>query len=97
MDKNYVELRGTKAGCDLNSNTGKVKIFTEEYGHCVDYDPVTADDSKGVPAHEGNLRHFVDVLQGRAVPDFEPIQGVNMIKILSAVYESARTGREVQL
>lgn len=74
-----------------------MKIFTEEYGHCVDLEPVTADDSKCTPHHEANLRHFADVLLHNAKPDFEPVQGVNMIKILEAIYKSAETGREVLL
>lgn len=97
LEKDYVELRGTKAGCELSSETHRVKIFTEEYGECVDLDPVTADDTKGMGGHEGNIRHFVDVIQGRCEPDFIPAQGVNMIKILEAVYQSAETGKEVRL
>ncbi len=30
-------------------------------------------------------------------PDFKPQQGVNMIKILTAIYKSAETGKEVLL
>lgn len=96
-EKSFVELRGTKAGSEFSSHTGRVKIFTEEYGHCVDLEPVTADDSKCTPHHEANLRHFADVLLHNAKPDFEPVQGVNMIKILEAIYKSAETGREVLL
>ena len=44
-----------------------------------------------------NLEHFVDVVLNGATPDFVPAQGVNMIKILNAMYESAKTGREVRL
>ncbi len=44
-----------------------------------------------------NLRHFADVLLDGADPCFVPEQGLNMIKILTAIYESARTGREVAL
>jgi predicted dehydrogenase len=57
---------------------------------------VYADDMKGIPQHEANLRHFLDVLGG-AKPDFVPVQGVNMIKILEAMYKSAALGREIQL
>ena len=47
--------------------------------------------------HARALAHFVEiVLDGRA-PDYVPQQGVNMIKILDAIYESAKTGREVVL
>ena len=51
---------------------------------------------KGIPQHEANLRHFLDVLGG-AEPDFVPVQGVNMIKILEAMYRSAKLGHEIAL
>jgi len=94
-ERNFVELRGTKAGCEIASDNG-LHIFTEEYGKTVNYDPLV-NDEKGVPQHEANLRHFVDVLQKGVKPDFVPQQGVNMIKILEAIYKSAETGREVIL
>ena len=47
--------------------------------------------------HGPNLAHFYDVVANGAEPDFVPQQGVNMIKILSAIYESAETGKEVRL
>jgi hypothetical protein len=34
---------------------------------------------------------------GGAKPDFVPVQGVNMIKILEAMYQSAALGHEIQL
>ena len=66
-----------------------------EYGLLTDLTPNT-DDEKGIPQHEANLRHFLDVLDG-ATPDFVPVQGVNMIKILEAMYKSAELGKEIQL
>jgi predicted dehydrogenase len=50
--------------------------------------------SKG---HEMNLRHFVDVVLNGEKPMFVPEQGVDMVKLLCALYESAATGKEVQL
>lgn len=96
-EQSFVELRGTKAGSSFTSKTGKLKIFTEDYGQLVDLEPVTANDNTCMPHHEANLRHFADVLLNNAKPDFEPIQGVNMIKILEAMYKSAETGAEVRL
>ena len=88
----FVELRGTKAGASWPN----LKIFTEEYGNTVDVIPNVA-----VPAHRddhgANLRHFIEVLQGKAEPAFVPQQGVNMIRILRAMYESAEKGCEVRL
>ena len=88
----FVELRGTKAG--LNWQDGEVEFYTEEYGKCLDVIPTNyATDRE----HARNLRHFYDVVIEGAEPCFKPQQGIDMIKILCAVYESARTGREVVL
>lgn len=89
---NFVELRGTKAGAALY-NDG-LKIFTESNGCLEDIIPKIADTPD---AHAKNIAHFVDVLQNGVQPDFTPVQGVNMIKILESIYKSAETGREVIL
>ena len=86
-----MELRGTKAGASWPN----LKIFTEEYGSTVDMLP--AVQPKEFDGHGRNLAHFVDVIQGRAEPAFVPQQGVNMIGILTAMYESAEKGCEVRL
>jgi len=89
-EKYYVELRGTKAGAYWPD----LKIFTEEYGNTVDIKPNIA---AGRGHHEANLAHFVDVLNGKCEPEFVPQQGVDMIKILRAMYESAEAGHEIAL
>ena len=71
-----------------------IKIFTEENGLPVDLIPQYGAITGG---HGPNLAHFYDVVANGAEPDFVPQQGVNMIKILSAIYESAETGKEVRL
>ena len=43
------------------------------------------------------LPQLIDVLEGKAEPVFVPDQGIDMIKILTAIYESAETGKEVLL
>ena len=52
---------------------------------------------EGVYGHGQNLRHFADVVLYGARPDFVPSQGVNIVKLISALYQSAATGREVLL
>ena len=93
-DRNFVELRGSKAGLTWEYSGTTCKVFGEAFGKLIDVDTAVDD---GVPGHEGNLRHFLDVVQNGATPDFVPQQGVNMIKILAAIYESAETGKEVSL
>ncbi len=91
-DTNYVELRGTKAGLKWKNHGAKAKIFKEVDGEQVTID-VEADTS--ISGHEANLAHFVDVVLNGAEPDYVPQQGVDMMRILCAIYESAATGKEI--
>lgn len=91
-ETNFVELRGTKAG--LSYRRGEAKVFTEVAGTLVDLIPRLPKDNVG---HTPHLHHFIDCIQGRATPVNTPQDGADMIKILDALYESARTGSEVKL
>lgn len=94
-EDHFVELRGSKAGSSWHSSSGaNLRIFAEENGNVVDILPKINNIGA---IHAANLVHFVDVVLNGAQPEFLPIQGVNMIKILEALYESAKTGKEVQL
>lgn len=91
-EMNFVELRGTEAG--IKFQNGDVRIYTELEGTLCDIMPKFPRDGNG---HGEHLHHFIDCLQGRAEPILTPVDGVHMIRILSAIYESARTGSEVKL
>lgn len=95
-ENRFFELRGTKSGACWSSDTEKLEIYGEEYGKTIDYLP-NINNNEGIPHHEANLRHFVDVVLHDAKPMFVPQQGVDMVKILEAIYQSAQTGREVLL
>ncbi len=87
-----IELFGTKAGAILDP---QIKIFTEQNGYLtnVTFAADTALSFNGL--FENEINHFVDcVLAGK--PTRSPAQdGVEIMKILDAIYESARTGHEV--
>ncbi|MBQ9952491.1 MAG: Gfo/Idh/MocA family oxidoreductase [Clostridia bacterium] len=91
-ERRFVELYGTKAG--LKWDTEKLTLFEERGGTLMDTKPKLPSVSLG---HEMNLRHFVDVVLRGAEPKFLPEQGVDMVKLICALYESAKTGKEVQL
>lgn len=91
-EANFVELRGTQSGFSFKND--RLEIYGESNGALTDLIPHVGQDTGG---HGENIRHFVDVVTGRAEPIFTIDQGVDMIKILSAIYESARTGSEVKL
>lgn len=94
QDDKFFELRGTKAGASYHSADGNLKIFTEQYGNTADLIPNFGQEISG---HYGNIKNFADVLLGKAKPVFLPEQGIDMIKILKAMYTSAETGKEVLL
>ena len=89
----FVELRGTKAGSFMDGT--QCKIFTEGPAGLYDIQPKLVKNPRG--EHAMMLYHFIDVVQKRAQPIILPEHGVNMIKILSAMYESAAKGKEVRL
>lgn len=91
-EKRFVELRGTKAG--LSWVDGKAEFYTEQDGQLID---ISAPNTNEKDGHKKCLKHFYDVVIDGVTPGFVPQQGVDMIKILCAIYESAETGREVLL
>ena len=95
-DQMFVELRGEKAGSRMSGIDCKFEVYTEECGvnACLNPD---INDYRGMQHHEANIRHFIDVIEGKAEPDFTPEQGVNMVKILEALYKSAQLGKEIKL
>jgi len=93
-EKRFVELRGTKAGLDWRDD-GTCAVYTEDDdGMLVDIHPHVGEMGNG---HRRAMEHFVRICLDGAEKDYVPEQGVNMIRILDAIYESARTGREVRL
>ncbi len=92
-EERFVELRGTKAGLTWR-NGNSIEIFSEADGQLVDIAPVGALADEG---HNRNLKNFVDVLLNGVEPCYKPQQGVDMIKILVAMYKSAATGAEVRI
>lgn len=93
-ERRFVELYGTKAG--LKWEDEALSLFEERNGALVDARPCLPR-VPGNYGHEQNLRNFADVLLHGAQPCYVPQQGVDMVRLLCALYESARTGREVRL
>ncbi|MBR6558212.1 MAG: Gfo/Idh/MocA family oxidoreductase [Clostridia bacterium] len=89
----FFELRGTKGGTSWR-NGEKLRINTEDDQGLLVIEP-TVPGTRQI--HEENLRHFADVLLNGAEPMFVPEQGLNMIKILEALYKSAECGHEIIL
>lgn len=93
-EKNFVELRGTKKGAIWDC--GAYSVYDgkrpKKTRQAIERFSQLAKRGNG---HTANILHFVDVIRGKAAPDYTVDQGINMIKILTAIYESAETGKEV--
>jgi len=92
-EQKFLEWRGTEAGFSLIDDN--LRIFSERDGVLINEEPQF--EGEQVPQHTANILHFVACVLGRETPTITPDQGVDMIKILSAIYESAETGREIRL
>ncbi|MGG1515409.1 Gfo/Idh/MocA family oxidoreductase [Paenibacillus oryzisoli] len=92
-DLKFLELRGAKAGCSMKGQ--ELKLMTEIEDVLCDITP----RFKGaeIAPHRRNIDHFIDCVLGKAEPINSPESGVDMIRILQAIYESARIGAEVRL
>lgn len=90
-DVRFVELRGTKAGIKIEDDV--LSVYGEKYGTPYNEHP----KPHGEYGHCVAIRHFADVVLNGTDPIFVPQQGVDMIKILNGIYESAETGKEVFL
>ena len=91
-EMSFLELRGTNAGCAMKR--GELEVFTEVSGQLTNMKPVVP---KITSAHHENIKHFVDCVFGRSEPTICPQDGIEMIKILNAIYLSANTGYEIRL
>ncbi len=94
-ENKYVELLGTKMGSKWHSIDNKLKLFGETTGSTIDLSPNL--DTRGGDGHKSNIDHFVECITNDVQPIFTPQQGVDMIKILEAIYKSAETGKEIVL
>lgn len=89
-----IELFGTNGGAKLYP---ELEIFNEMNGYLtnVSFNAPTAFDFKEVFYKE--IDHFVDCVQNGTKTIAPAEDGVELMEILDAIYESARTGHEVVL
>ena len=96
-DDYSVTLYGEEGGGELSvRNYGQhdtVTFFTEQGGQPVDLRPKLVAGG----GHQLACEHFVSCIRSGSAPDSPGEQGVVLMKIIDALYESAQTGVEVRL
>ncbi len=91
-DEGKIELFGSKGGAKLNP---ELEIYNEinDYLSNITLDAETALSFDGL--FENEINHFVSCLTD-GTPCISPAEdGIDIMKILDAIYESAKTGHEV--
>jgi len=93
-DEGTIELFGTKGGAKLSP---ELEIYNETNNYLTNMS-FDADTTMGFDQiFEREINHFVDCVQGKAECIAPACDGIELMGILDAVYESARTGHEVIL
>jgi predicted dehydrogenase len=88
-DFNGTQLFGTEAGAVMPN----LQLFRKtEHGYSTE--SVTTTTSL---VSSNRMAHFIDCLLGKAKPYVKPEESLAVQKILDAIYESSRTGREVRV
>ena len=88
------QLFGTKGGMDLSNG---VKLYTTVNDYLADIDVKTANFNGGQDMFVAEMAHFVDCVKNGTECLAKAEDGITVMKILDAIYESARTGHEVVL
>ena len=88
------QLFGTKGGMDL---TNGVKLYTTVNDYLADIDVKTAGLKDSQEMFTAEMSHFIDCIKNGTECRAKAEDGLAVMKILDAIYESARTGHEVIL
>ncbi len=93
-DTGGIELFGSKSSAKLDP---KLELYSEMNDYLVDITPAhdTALSFNG--NFENEIAHFIDCISTGAKCISPAADGVEIMKIIDAVYESARIGKEVVL
>lgn len=89
------ELFGTKGGMNLNGSD--LKIYTVVNDYLADITPQTEHYIHSQEMFTAEMAHFVDCCLNGTECRASAEDGLEVMKILDAIYESARTGHEVEI
>lgn len=95
LPKSGLTLCGTKGG--MKTGDGPLTLYTEMNDYMVDVKIDASNMADSKPGFTAELEEFVDCVLGRKTITATAEDGLECMKILDAIYESARTGHEVIL
>ncbi|MEG1441230.1 MAG: Gfo/Idh/MocA family oxidoreductase [Oscillospiraceae bacterium] len=94
-DEISLDIFGSKSGMKFEPS---LEIYTEKYDRLVDVTPVITEDADAFSANfENEIAHFVDCIENKKESINPPEDGVELMKILDAIYKSAELKKEILL
>lgn len=93
-DVGNIELFGTKAGCRLDP---ELELYTQLAGQFVDISPANSTALSFNGLFEREILGFIDAVLGAAPCRAPAEDGVELMRIIDAVYQSAATGKAVEI
>jgi predicted dehydrogenase len=92
----FVNLMGTEAGAQMLSNPAQARVFSERLGVVQDT-TITANEAPGNTAHFTEIAEFVSCVREGRAPMSSGDDGVQVMRILDAIYKSAQLGASVDV
>jgi predicted dehydrogenase len=100
-DDYFVTLYGSEGGSDLYvanyTNVDTVVFHSEEGGAPSDTRPTLPGGPRVPSGHALAIDHFINAIINDTQPDATGEQGLALMRLIDAIYESARIGAEVNL
>lgn len=98
----YCTLFGTQGGASIERFTGQsqLKVFTEPAPDLpLTGMPLSTADSMSLlyASFSNEIRHFIDCVKENRQPSAPVEQGLDVLRVLDALYHSAETGQEVRI
>jgi predicted dehydrogenase len=93
-DEGQLQFFGTKGGAKLSP---ELEIYTEINDYLADVNLANKTALSFDGLFEGEINHFVDCVRNGRPCQAPAADGIELMRILDGIYESARTGHEVVL
>lgn len=92
-EKTDIELFGTKGGFKATGND--IKMFTEMNDYLADVTPIITNLKNSGEMFDNEMKHFVNCVLGNTDCVATADDGITVMKILDAIYKSAKSGHEI--
>ena len=94
-DMNYTNVFGRAGGAFMNP----LRLYKELHGKLVNMTPIDFASNVDVfkRSFENEMRNFINVIREKEAPVTPVEDGVYLMQILDAIYQSANTGKQIDL